>query len=417
MDGAGNVYVTGFSAAANGAPDFATIKYAPSGTQQWVAHYNGPGNGYDSAKAIQVDAVGNVYVTGDSRGTAGFDFATVKYDANGNQLWVARYDGAAHSDDSPAGLAVDATGDVYVTGWTSVSGGGTDGATVKYNSAGDQQWAAFYHGPASPSDNAAAALALDGAGNVYVTGYSYASASSYDYVTLKYAPDGGQLWAQRFDGPGHYDDQAAALALDASTNVLVTGYSYGTNSSADYATVKYDRNGNELWVARYDGPASLYDAATALGVDGAGSVFVTGVSSVSTTNSDYVTIKYGPGGSEIWINRYNGPGSPSEDSAAAIAVDNNGVAYVTGSSTGSASIHDYLTAKYVEADYQAPPIPSPPVLNIQRAGQYMILRWANSAFVLQSAPRAAGPFSTISGAGSPYTNAANADRFFRLKAK
>jgi uncharacterized delta-60 repeat protein len=414
-DRLGNVYVTGYSAAPGGSTDFVTLKYAPNGVTQWVARYDGPARGYDSAKAITLDAAGNVYVTGDSLGATSFDFATIKYDNNGNQLWVARFDGAAHGDDSPAGLSIDAAGNAYVVGWSTPAGGGSDCVTVKYSPAGAQQWRAVYHAAGPPADSAATALALDAAGSVYVAGYSYAPATSYDYLILKYAPDGSQLWIRSYNGPGNCDDQAAALALDAGTNVLVTGYSYGLASNPDYATVKYDRDGHQLWVARYDGPPSLYDAATALAVDPAGEVFVTGISAVSTDASDYVTLKYNANGGQLWLNRYHGAGNSS---AAAIALDQDGVAYVTGWSDGPGSSQDFLTARY--GDPVPPPVPpdtaTSPLLSIRRAGQIVVLSWPDTSFGLQSAPAQSGPYASVPAAGSPYTNTlGSTPRFFRLK--
>lgn len=142
--------------------------------EQWVARYDN-NNGDDRATAIAVDAAGNVYVTGTSSAPlpVNYDYATVKYDSNGNQLWVARYDGPAGLADSATAIAVDTAGNVYVTGWS--SGGfatDLDYATIKYDTNGNQLWVARYSGPGNGEDRATS-IAVDAGGNVYVTGFSW----------------------------------------------------------------------------------------------------------------------------------------------------------------------------------------------------------------------------------------------------
>jgi hypothetical protein len=115
---------------------------------------------------------------------------------------------------------------------------------------------------------------------VFVTGYSVGSATTYDYATVAYdASTGSRRWVQRYNGPANYADTATALVLspDGST-VFVTGYSVGSSTSWDYATVSYDAStGSRLWVKRYNGHRNGIDKARALGVSPDGStVFVTG---------------------------------------------------------------------------------------------------------------------------------------------
>ncbi len=102
--------------------------------QQWERVYNGPGDGRDIVRSMAVDSAGKVYITGSSlgRGT-GDDYATVKYDSAGNQLWVRRYNGPGNSDDTPFSLAVDVLEYVYVTGYSMGKGTGYEYATIKYD--------------------------------------------------------------------------------------------------------------------------------------------------------------------------------------------------------------------------------------------------------------------------------------------
>jgi streptogramin lyase len=187
-----------------------------------------------------VDPQGNAYVTGwISVGLDVENYATIKYDTNGNRLWGARYDGPLHGDRAEA-VAVDSDGNVYVTGQSSGPSGSLDYATVKYDPDGNQLWVARYRGGDFPT-----AIAVDAAGNAYVTGCIWGGPETqYDYATVKYDPSGNEVWVARYDGPAHGEDRAQGIALDAQGNVYVTGRScaeIGKFGCAhyDYATIKY----------------------------------------------------------------------------------------------------------------------------------------------------------------------------------
>jgi len=346
VDVSGNAYVTGRSVS-GGRDDWTTVKYYPNGDTAWVRRYNGPENQHDIARAIAVDDSGNIYVAGFSDGSGiSHDCATIKYYPNGDTAWVRSYNGPVDSTNYANDIAVDGSGNVYVTGVSYGSGTWEDYDTIKYYPNGDTAWVRRYNGSGDSLD-IAYAIAVDDLGNVYVTGYSWGNGTDLDYTTIKYAPNGDELWAERYNGPGDFADVAYAIALDGFGNIFVTGSSFGSGTSSDCATIKYYPSGDTAWVRRYNGPADSSDGAFTIAVDGSGNVYVAGYSWSSGTDRDYLTLSYYPNGDLAWVKRYNGPGN-GDDRASEIAIDSSGNIYVTGSSYGSGTYWDYATIKYVK---------------------------------------------------------------------
>jgi uncharacterized delta-60 repeat protein len=341
----GNIYVAGSSYGSNQLPDVVTIKYNSSGDTVWVRRYNGPDNNWDDAQAMAVDAAGNVYVTGKTYSDSTFfNYVTIKYSAAGVQEWVAQYDGPSNNDDGATAIAVDGSGNVYVTGHSWQSGTSWDYATIKYNCSGQQLWVSRYNGPGNIADFATG-LALDPSDNVYVTGTSDDLSVNFfpAYATVKYNSDGVEQWVARYNELWSY---ASAIAVDESGNAYVTGRSYALGTFYDYATVKYNTMGVQQWVTRYNGPGTSDDYALALALDASGNVYVTGEAFFEVNNgSDYATIKYNASGVEQWVGRYNGPGS-SVDVGNAITLDADGNVYVAGESRGVSGDDDFATVKY-----------------------------------------------------------------------
>lgn len=344
VDASGNVYVTGLSTGTTSFSDYATVKYNSAGVQQWVARYNGPSNGTDEAFSVAVDGSGNVYVTGQSLSGTSYDFATIKYNSAGVQQWASRYNGPQSSLDNASVVRVDGSGNVYVTGGSTGTGSGQDFATVKYNSTGQEQWVVRYNGT-NNADDVPSDMRLDVSGNIYITGGSSGSTSSNDYVTIKYNSAGQEQWNARYNGTGNDNDVSFGLAVSAAGNVYVTGSSIGQGSATDYATVMYNSSGVQQWVSRYNGPNNTSDDASSIDVDVSGNAFVTGASNSGGTNLDYLTLKYNPAGVQMWEQRYNGP-ADGVDAALSVCVDGSGNIYITGNSQGSGSSSDYATLKY-----------------------------------------------------------------------
>ncbi|MDI6767360.1 MAG: SBBP repeat-containing protein, partial [Bacteroidota bacterium] len=196
--------------------------------------------------------------------------------------------------------------------------------------------------------DAANSITVDASGNVYVTGISYGTGTSYDYTTIKYNTNGDSLWCKRYNGPGNDYDAANSITVDASGNVYVTGCSKGSGTDYDYATIKYNTNGDSLWCKRYNEPGNYDDRATSIAIDASVNVYVTGRSASQGAypyNYDYATIKYSTNGDSLWCKRYNGPGN-DDDYANAIVVDASGNVYVTGSSFIDERWSYYTTIKY-----------------------------------------------------------------------
>ena len=287
LDPADNVFVTGGGC---GASAFQTTKYDALGQTIWSRAYS-YANAY--ASSIGIDAAGNSYVGGYSA-TSG-EIITIKYDADGNEAWVRRF-GPGFGD--AVGLVVDPDGNVYVAGRHFV--------TIKYDTNGNEVWTRAYVGPAASANDRAEAISRDGVGNIYVTGMSRSivgpcGLGSWDYATIKYDPAGNQLWVARYNEGSSNDPHA--VAIDTQGNVFVTGETRNTDAacvpdgSLSFATVKYDVNGQTVWSARHSGGA--ISQARAIGVDGAGDVYVAGSAGTNWDDRKGHTVKYDPSGNEV----------------------------------------------------------------------------------------------------------------------
>jgi hypothetical protein len=344
VDSAGNIYVTGYSEGAGTEEDYLTIKYDPAGSELWVARYDGPENARDIATDLAVDAGGNVCVTGYSEGTGTEeDYLTIKYDPTGSELWIARYDGPASSGDGASDLAIDISGNVYVTGSSPGSGTGSDYATIKYDPAGNELWVARYNDPGN-GDDGAHALALDASGNVYVTGNS----SAAGMTTIKYNTLGNELWVAQYD----FSASSVFLDVDVSGNVYISGSASTSVATIKYDT---DGNELWAWTAEYPVSPETFVDISAIKVDASGSTYIAGgirgyydYYPYEMFRSEYLVVKYDALGNMDWEIFYDGPfiGDEGEDEAVALVLDVAGGIYVTGYSESRGTLYDIATMKY-----------------------------------------------------------------------
>ena len=347
-DSEGNAIVAGESDNGTTGRDILVIKYSESGQAIWTNRYDGPGNGADVPYSVMLDPMDNVFVIGGSSVQGGFfDYVTLAYSAAGVPLWTNRYDGPPRGHDVAYAAAIDGNGNIFLTGTSLGAGQSDDWATVAYSANGTALWTNRYNGPVNGYDQAQA-ISVDSAGNVFVTGGATGSGSGLDYVTIAYSGSGVPLWTNRYNGSGNRYDWPSGVAVNIDGNVFVTGSSTGGAGDYDYATIAYSVQGQALWTNRYSGTGNTNDSANAIAVDSSGNVIVTGVSAGTSGYSDYATIAYSVPGVPLWTNRYNGPGN-SHDSPSTVAIASNHNIVVTGGSTGAGGNFDYVTIFYSDS--------------------------------------------------------------------
>lgn len=241
LDASGNVYVAGYKTGTTSAKDLIAIKYNAAGSQQWVASYNNTSNLNDVAASLSVDTLNNVYVTGESFNTTNnSDFVTIKYNGSGTQQWLATYDGTGSGKDYGKSVAIDKDLNVYVSGSSEDTSGNFDLATICYTSAGSVDWIQLYDGPASNTD-ISTDLLIDVTGDVLVTAGSIGSSSDMDYLTLCYDKEGSLNWLQRYEGAADDFDQTSSLYIDELANIYIVGSVTDTSGDYEYVTIKYNQ--------------------------------------------------------------------------------------------------------------------------------------------------------------------------------
>lgn len=350
VDASGNVYVCGYSFRGGSNFDYTTLMYNSAGVQQWQQYYDAGASLFDEANDIAVDASGNVYVTGAARtSSTNTNMRTLKYNNAGVQQWMADFTSSGSNLDQGKLIVLDAAGSPYVAGNAFNTGQDLNYRILKYNPAtGAQVWTVQYNHSLNSYDYPTD-MALDASGNLFVTGYSYNGAASDDDVhTIKINTSGTIVNTVIFNGTANSADISNAIQIDVSGNVYVAGRAKNTGSSEDFWVAKYNNSLGQVWSDSYNGSGANYDEATAIAIDLSGNVYVTGYSYLNSSNNDFLTVKYDPAsGSRLWTTRFNGTANNS-DQAKAINVDAAGNVYVSGDSKGSGTGTDYSTIKYCQ---------------------------------------------------------------------
>ncbi|MBI2266648.1 MAG: SBBP repeat-containing protein [Armatimonadetes bacterium] len=294
----GNVFVSGYETVAGQGANVWVRQYV-AGSPGWTQTYAGPAGGTDQGQGITTDVSGNVYVIGSEDPGGGNDDIWIrKYRGDGAILWTRSYDSGAGSFDSGEGIAVDVSGNVYVTGYVTVPGQNENIWVRKYDSNGNTLWTQTYNSPGNFPD-LGQGIAVDSQGNVYVAGAEgrYDLGQSLNAWVRKYDADGNPLWTRTHNSPANSVDLARRVTVDSAGNVYVIGYEtrQDLGQQENIWIRKYDTNGNAFWTETHDGTANGNDTGYDIFVDTLGQVFVTGY-----------TLRGGapPDATDIWIRKY-----------------------------------------------------------------------------------------------------------------
>ncbi len=352
---------------------------ARPGAFAWVRQSGGSGDYINYGNAVAVDKSGNVFVAGDFFGQAVFgdvtltsagetDLFLAKYDQNGALQWAQRAGGVGA--DAGNHVAVDAAGNVYITGWfrdsatfgnvTLTNTGEYTAFVARYDPNGNLRWAVR---PDSSQYSYGSAVAVDSVGNIILAG-TYEGAIRFGQTNLravgqtdaflaKLDSNGRATWALTAGGGG--EDFAAGVALDASGNPHLAG-SFSGNAwfgrnylsslgESDIFVAKFDKAGVLQWARSGGGRGS--DFCGAVTVDRTGAVVVVG--DFERTAAICGQLLTSAGGADIFVARYTADGQPSwaqraggvgMDSAYSVAVDAAGSIHVGGEFQGRVGFGD-----------------------------------------------------------------------------
>jgi hypothetical protein len=355
IDSSGNVFTAGTSGG-----DFRLVKYSGSNGDVLWDQRNGT-DAFEATFGIALDTAGNAFLLGTAMGTNN-DLRVIKHrSSDGALAWQASVD--AGGDDAPAGVAIDGSGHAVVVGLRRNAAGNEDWYVLKLNGAdGALLWQSHYD--AGRSD-IPAHMALDGSGNVIVTGYSAVSDDRNVMKTVKYlAATGSAMWEASFGATGY--NASTAVRTDAQGNVFVTGFTTARFGDDDITTLKYAAGtGALLWQATYAGTRTGMEAGRGLAVDAEGNVVVTGTSyTQGEPNPDFRTVKYsGVDGAELWNTAYRGTGFGPGDAGYAVVAAGSAV-YSVGLATEAGAASALRVFKFIDKSVATQPALAP-AYNVQ----------------------------------------------------
>lgn len=314
-------------------------------TQEWVATYNGVGVGSNVPKKNLIDKLNNIIVVGRSENLSfNDDFITLKYNSSGNLLWQKRYNGIGNGDDAIVAAVLDDSNNIYVTGYSQegTALGGYNWVTIKYFPNGDTAWKRSFNWTANSTDEPFA-MAIDKFNNIYISGYGRTGFPfDDDFITIKYNPNGVRQWVNIYASTVHNTDISNSIAVDDSCNVYPTGYG-STDNGNEIVTIKYTTTGEEKWIRRFPTNYSDILRFTLSTIDKYNNVIVNGYYYLGEQYA-FNTIKYNSNGDLLWNRLYKGAGNLNF--CFALCTDDSANVYTAGRNTSTGTGNDFLTIKY-----------------------------------------------------------------------
>jgi uncharacterized delta-60 repeat protein len=338
VDAVGNVYVTGYQYF-NSNGDVLTLKYSPDGEVLWEQRYSSPG-GNNQPNDMALDASGNTYVAGASWVPAqeDFDLLLLKYDSDGDLLWDRTLDNGDGQLDTGYSLAIDPDGNAIVAGFTE-----PNAYLVKYSPTGDLLWQDEHVG--FSTNDEWRHVETDKDGNIYVLGEISPPGESNHIWTTKYDPDGNILWEQTYTGTADQSCYAGGLELMPDGGVVISGLSWDLPSDNNIVTIRYAPDGTKLW-QRLENTGYVAASGQDVAVDADDNIYVTGYGYNYSYWEDIITLGYSPDGDLLWTQIYIGQDYESQsDYPHAIEVDEAANVFVAANSWGENG-NDFTTLRY-----------------------------------------------------------------------
>lgn len=346
VDGLNNIVIAGNTATPSSGLDGLLLKYASNGELLWKVTYN-YSTFDDDFKALALDNLNNIYVTGSSKESSFLDLQciTLKYNAQGNQLWISKYGFIPYVPEYGFAICLDPTNQFCNVLAQSDGEGTAFGGliTIRYGCVlGDSLWTKTHAAGRAWTLPRTGKIISDNFGNIYAATSSGITTPSRDFLLMKYAPSGDSLWKRSYGEVSGQGDEIRDIKIDNNRNVYVTGESNMGNNS-NWSTIKYDSNGVSKWVSVFN-RANYFDVPCGLFIDKSGNILVGGYGTVTTLPySDYMLNKYNSSNGALinsFINTNN-----YYDYCRAMATDTSGNIFLTGVYSTTSSVIDFGTMK------------------------------------------------------------------------